>query len=112
MNCVHLYIDDSGARRTDRDPQLKRRDAMDYFALGGLLTHEQNIGHLIDTHRRFAKKWQFEYPLHSTKIRGRRGSFAWLGTDSAKEQDFLSELEWMILGLPVVGLACVVDNFL
>jgi hypothetical protein len=41
---------------------------------------------------------------------GSCGSFAWLGTDSAKEQDFLSDLEWMVLGPPVVGLACVVDR--
>jgi hypothetical protein len=110
MNCVHLYLDDSGTRRTDREPHLERRDQLDYFALGGLLIHEQNVGHLIEAHRRFLKKWNIDYPLHSTKIRGRRDSFAWLGKDQAKEYDFLSELEWTILGLPVVGLACVVDR--
>jgi hypothetical protein len=110
MNCVHLYIDDSGTRQTDHEPQLKRGDGLDYFALGGVLIHEQNIGHLIKAHRALLEKWNIEGPLHSTKIRGQRGPFAWLGTDEAKKHDFLSELESMILRLPVVGLACVVDR--
>jgi hypothetical protein len=110
MNCVHLYIDDSGTRRTDREPQMERRDAMDYFALGGLLVHEQNVKHLIEAHRKFSLRWNIDYPLHSTKIRGRRGPFSWLGNDGARERDFLSDLEWTILGLPAVGIACAVDR--
>ncbi|RVC41029.1 DUF3800 domain-containing protein, partial [Mesorhizobium sp. M4A.F.Ca.ET.090.04.2.1] len=34
---MHLYLDDSGSREPDREPREKRRDEMDYFALGGIL---------------------------------------------------------------------------
>jgi hypothetical protein len=83
---------------------------MDYFALGGILIHEDDIGALVAAHHTFTAKWQITGPLHSTRIRGRRGTFAWLGKDASKESDFLIDLETMILGLPITGIACVVDR--
>lgn len=83
---------------------------MDYFALGGILIHEEEIGGLIGTHRDFLKRWDIEVPLHSTKIRGRRGNFAWLGDDEKKEAEFLADLEQTLLDLPVLGIACVIDR--
>jgi hypothetical protein len=110
MRRVHLYFDDSGVRRPDRNPQQARRDGMDYFALGGFLIHEDEIGALIATHRAFTTKWNITAPLHSTQIRGRRGAFAWLGRDASKEKDFLGDLEAMILALPIASIACVIDR--
>ena len=107
---MHLYIDESGARRPDRKPAEPRADRLDYFALGGVLINEEQIGEVVEAHRALLKKWNIETHLHSTKIRGRRGDFAWLGQDKAKEADFLSELEVTLLKMPVIGVACVIDR--
>ncbi len=106
----HLYIDDSGSRRPDHIANPIRRDGMDYFALGGILIHELDIDYLISLHKTFCKKWQITYPLHSRNIRGRRQSFAWLATDLEREKQFLLELENMLLALPTIGFACVIDR--
>src|SRR5260370_17609008 len=109
MTRMHLYFDDSGVRQPDRTPQ-SRLDGMDYFALGGILIHEDKIGALIGAHRALTMKWHVTAPLHSTKIRGHRDAFAWLGKDASKASDFLGDLEAMILGLPIISIACVIDR--
>jgi hypothetical protein len=83
---------------------------MDYFALGGILIQEKEIGALIAAHRAFTAKWNVTAPLHSTRIRGRRGAFAWLGKNGSQEKEFLRDLETMILALPMIGIACVIDR--
>lgn len=83
---------------------------MDYFAFGGALINEEDIGAIIEAHTDIAQRWGLTGPLHSTKIRGRRKHFSWLNVDKAKETDFLSDLENTILGLPIIGTACVVDR--
>jgi hypothetical protein len=110
MARIHLYIDDSGNRRTDRSHSESRRDEIDCFALGGILIAEEATGALLKAHASLAAKWKISDPLHSTKIRGRRDAFAWLSLDQSREVDFLNDLEQMILGLPIKGLACVVDR--
>jgi hypothetical protein len=110
MKRIHLYFDDSGVRRPDRNPEQTRRDEMDHFALGGILIHEEKIGALITAHHAFTAKWNVTAPLHSTRIRGRRGAFAWLGKDANQEEAFLGELEAMILALPITSIACVIDR--
>jgi len=110
MARFHLYFDDSGTRQSDKAPDMPRRDGMDHFALGGILISETEIGTLLAAHRAFTDRWKINTPLHSTRIRGRRGGFSWLATDSAKEADFLADLEAMLLGLPVLGIACVIDR--
>jgi Protein of unknown function (DUF3800) len=110
MANVHLYIDDSGTRRPDRDPSTARSDGMDYFALGGILIHEEQIAPLLQSHRDLLARWELTSPLHSTKIRGRRGAFAWLGNDPDAENRFMADLEALILSLPIIGIACVIDR--
>lgn len=110
MTNYHLYFDDSGSRCPDNIPKPARADGMDYFALGGILIKELDIPVLMDAHRIFCARWNIDYPLHSTKIRGRRGSFAWLTANPEKEQQFLVELEQMLLSFPIIGIACVVDR--
>ena len=83
---------------------------MDYFALGGILIRELDIPTLIEKHRIFCEQWNIHYSLHSTKIRGRRQSFAWLAADPEIENRFHADLEQMLLSLPVIAMACVVDR--
>jgi len=110
MGVLHLYIDESGVRMPDYAPEIVRRDNMDYFAFGGLLIEEDDIDAVRDAHSGIVDRWGLDGPLHSTKIRGRRKQFAWLAVDPARESDFLADLETTILGLPVIGAACVVDR--
>jgi hypothetical protein len=110
MKKIHLYIDDSGSRRPDRQNSELPSDGVDCFALGGILIAEESIPALLEAHTGFVKKWGLTNPLHSTKIRGRRDAFAWLGTDADREKEFLNDLETMVLNLPIKGLACVVDR--
>lgn len=109
MSRIHLYIDDSGSRNPDSDPQ-PRNDGMDCFALGGILIEESHIAELIKAHKDFAAKYSLAYPLHSTKIRGKRDNFTWLGKDTARADEFMADLESMILSLPALGIACVIDR--
>lgn len=110
MSHYHLYIDDSGSRRPDALNHQVRMDGMDYFALGGILIREDDIGFLIEMHKAFINKWGLIYPLHSTKIRGKRDNFAWLGRDAQREKDFMFELNLFITSLPIVCNACVVHR--
>jgi hypothetical protein len=103
MDRVHLYIDDSGSRRIDRYKTERRCDGMDCFALGGILIAEGAISTLLKAHATLTAKWKISSPLHSTKIRGRRDAFAWLGLDQSREENFLNELEKMILAFPSKG---------
>lgn len=110
MTRVHLYIDDSGVRRPDHNPKEPDPTGMDYFALGGILIAEDAVGALIQAHDAFMAKWQISAPLHSTRIRGRRGAFAWLGSSGDLGNDFLTDLEALILSLPITTIACVIDR--
>jgi len=83
---------------------------MDCFALGGFLLGQDDVGVLISKHEALMEKWNLSGPLHSTKIRGKRGHFAWLGLDSGREAEFLTDLEKMVLELPVIGIACTIDR--
>jgi hypothetical protein len=83
---------------------------MDYFALGGILVFESDIDGLIKSHKAFMHKWELDYPLHSSRIRGRRGTFSWLATDAARGAAFLADLHAWLVQLPVVGIACVIDR--
>ena len=89
MPLFHLYVDDFGSRYSDK-PQAQRADGMDYFALGGVLIDEAKIGAVLASHAALSDRWELTVPLHSTKIRGRRGAFSWLSTDQAKADAFLA----------------------
>lgn len=106
----YLYIDDSGTRFPDRKPQISRVDGIDCFALGGILIEDKDRAALQSSHDALCTKWKITSPLHSTKIRGRRDDFAWLGESPEKEQDFLGELQKLMLGLPLLGFATVIDR--
>lgn len=83
---------------------------MDYFALGGIILAEDDIDALIAMYKAFMERWELNYPLHSTKIRGARGPFGWLRSHPEKAERFLADLENYLLSLPVIGMACVIDR--
>ena len=47
--------------------------------------------------------------FHQDKVSA-EATFAWLATDPGRESEFLADLEATILGLPIIGAACVVDR--
>jgi hypothetical protein len=110
-NELHLYFDDSGSRNPDSEA-ITRRDGIDCFALGGILVQEENIGSIIIKHREFCNKWNVTEALHSTKIRSRQKAFAWLGKEEnqQKSQEFLSELEMLMVDLPFTIIACAIHR--
>ena len=110
MPTVQLYLDDSGSRFPDHEPEAARDDGMDWFALGGLLIDKADRKRALEQYDVFVSNWGIDYPLHSTKIRGRRDRFRWLGQDAARAERFYRELEGLLVSLPVTGIACVIDR--
>lgn len=106
---IHLYIDDSGSRYPDRAPKETRRDEMDYFALGGVLINEEDVDEVFAKHKAFCDAYSIDYPLHSWAIRGGREDFGWLKKPEAAFA-FLTDLEKMLVSLPIVGIAAVIDR--
>lgn len=106
----YLYIDDSGSRFPDKGTELVRADGMDHFALGGVLIHESEKDSVRNQYISFCKDWNIEYPLHSTKIRGRRNDFKWLEQSTKINERFLENLELFLVSLPVIGFAAVIHR--
>ena len=107
----HLFIDDTGSRQPDQQPQ-PRKDGMDCFGLGGVLIKEEDSAAIGDALNKFRDKWNLDKPLHSTKIRGRRGPFAWLGREelAAEAARFYSDLNNLLLSQPMLGIAAIIDR--
>lgn len=103
----HLYIDDSGTRYPDKQ-QLGREDGMDHFALGGILVKDSEKEEILAKYKDFCSLWDINYPLHSTKIRGMRDSFAWLEQSTKQKEKFLESLTVFLTSLPVIGFAAVI----
>jgi hypothetical protein len=105
-----LYLDDSGTRNPDRKvpEQFMFRD---WFTLGGYTTNEEDEGVVEMAHGAFCDKWGINYALHSYDIRSETENFTWLSGLEQREYDrFMHELGRMLLGVPVIGHACVVDR--
>ena len=103
MSTFHLYIDELGSRMPNFSPDIIRSDRMDYFAFGGALIHEDDVGAVIAAHAGIVHRWGLTGPLHSTKICGRRTHFSWLNRDKSREAAFMIDLEQTILDLPIIG---------
>lgn len=103
-----LYMDDSGTRHPDR--QLKHNGNPDWFALGGILVHQDDKPACHALHSALCEKWEIESPLHSEEIRNSKKNFRWLHKDQDRKRKFWSELEEMLVAMPVLGVACVVDR--
>lgn len=107
-NEIHLYFDDTGSRQPDHHPE-KRNDGVDCFGLGGFLINEEDKPAVRDAHRDFCANWNIDYPLHSTKIRGSRGTFGWL-QESKIKNEFLRELNNFLLNLPILGIGSIIHR--
>jgi hypothetical protein len=83
---------------------------MDYFALGGVLIKEEDVGTVFTKHEAFRSRWNLSAPLHSTKIRGKRGGFSWLKKVPERADQFFSDLDSLMVSLPFVAMACVIDR--
>ncbi len=105
----YLYVDDSGTRFSDKQ-QVARNDEMDHFALGGILVEKADKNILEENYKKFCKRWNISYPLHSTEIRGMRNNFLWLEESSKKKENFLEELTVFLLSVPVIGFAAVIHR--
>jgi hypothetical protein len=105
-----LYLDDSGTRNPDRRvPEMFMY--RDWFTLGGYLSKEEDEGAIRTSHANFCERWHINYPLHSYDIRAETERFTWLSAlDDREHERFMRELGEMLLTIPVVGFACVVDR--
>ena len=83
---------------------------MDWFALGGVLIDKEDRKLALERYDAFVTSWGIDYPLHSTRIRGRRDKFRWLGQDEVRAERFHRELADMLLAMPMTGIACVIDR--
>jgi hypothetical protein len=107
---LNFYIDDSGTRHPDRATTTAHADR-DWFALGGILLRESDEYRARKMYEIFCETWQLDYPLHSAGIRNRAGQFQWLRSLPEKDYAaFMRQLEKLLLALPVLGLACVIDR--
>jgi len=107
---MSLYLDDSGTRNPDRRV-AKELTYRDWFTLGGVLTKEEDEGVIRTAHSNFCERWGITYPLHSYDIRAEKENFTWLAALEGREHTrFMRELSEMLLSIPVVGHACVVDR--
>lgn len=103
-----LYFDDTGSRNPDKNPAA-RRDGMDCFGFGGILVKGEDVHGIWTAHTGFCERWNIDYPLHSTDIRGPYGKFGWLKKPE-NAAAFLPDLEKFLLEQPILGTACVIDR--
>jgi hypothetical protein len=105
-----LYLDDSGARNPDH-VVARELTYRDWFTLGGYLINEEDEGVLRTAHAQFCGAWGIKYPLHSYDMRAQRKKFAWLGKLEERELTrFMGDLSKMLVSIPVLGHACVIDR--
>lgn len=107
---MNFYMDDSGSRNPDH--KLKQvPHGRDWFSLGGVLIKEVDEPLARKQIADFCNSWNIAVPLHSVDIRHKARSFSWLAKLEKEELDrFYSELETLLVGLPVIGIACVIDR--
>lgn len=105
---IVLIFDDTGSRNPEQNSN-SRSDGMDCFGLGGILIKGEDVSKVIDAHKDFCTSLKIDYPLHSTKIRGKRDEFVWLQQETVPSE-FLSDLQRFIVAQPIIGTACVIDR--
>lgn len=105
----NLYIDDSGTRHPNHAKPTS--SAGDWFALGGVIVAEEDEHHARLLHQEFCDKWEITYPLHSVKIRHRADNFSWIASLAPpRSREFFKDLDNLMVSIPVVGHACVIDR--
>ncbi len=108
----YFYIDDSGSRDPDRNPKAKESEP-NWFAFGGVIVSADSKSIVDKAIEKFRAAWPQigETPLRSYDVRNRKNGFNWLEMIEIDERNrFYGELTKLILSLPIVVLACVVDR--
>jgi hypothetical protein len=105
-----LYLDESGTRKPDKKPSNPTGN--DWFGIGGVLINDEDIMPANSAIEEFRARWpeMGDFPLHSIEIRSCRGSFTWLSDCQEVKARFLDELTQLLVQLPVIGFACVIDR--
>jgi len=80
---LNLYLDDSGTRHPSKKQGKKAAHGYDWFALGGVLVHEEYEDKARHLHAAFVEKWGVIAPLHSSEIRSQNEGFLWLSNPRA-----------------------------
>lgn len=110
-NVLNFYLDESGTRNPDRATTNQVNRGRDWFGMGGILIAECDEAEARLQYRNFCDKWEIARPLHSSEIRSKSKNFQWLRSLNPQEHaTFLSSLERFLLGLPILGVACVIDR--
>ena len=104
-------MDDSGTKHPNHTIESPSHNH-DWFAFGGVLINDEDIPlaeKLID---QFRAEWPEigDAPLHSSEIRGSHDNFKWLHESSEIKDRFIQNLERLLIDLPVLGIACVIDR--
>lgn len=111
VEVLSLYIDETGSRNPDHDARPFNPDKPNAFAIGGVIIKDEDEDEARKLYSDFCAKWEIDYPLHSTDIRNYKDKFCWLGQQGAsKTQQFMGELGQLMLDMPVIGIACVIDR--
>lgn len=106
-----LYLDESGTKHPDK--VIKRPyHGYDWFAYGGILIKDSDKELSKEMIQKFRSQWpqMGKFPLHSSEIRGANKNFTWIGKDIHSQTHFIPSLERLLLKLPVICIACVVDR--
>ncbi len=108
---LNFYMDDSGTRHPDRKIGRSPAHGCDWFALGGILIHEEDEYDARSLHEKFVTRWNITAPLHSSEIRAKSDNFSFIGRLSeSDEYRFYEELYVLLRDMPVIGHACVIDR--
>lgn len=107
---LRFYMDDSGTRRPNHEPLVFGLHEPQHFALGGILIRDEDVATVKQAHSEFCSRWSISYPLHSVDIRNGRNAFGWIRSHPESRDPFLEDLERFLTGIPVVGLACIIDR--
>ena len=111
VNCISLYIDESGTKNPDHRPGRVPAHGCDYFSYGGILIQESDESLARQIHNEFTGKWKISVPLHSVEIRSRSRNFGWLkGISKVELEEFLEDLYQIMSKIPAFGIACVIDR--
>lgn len=104
-----LYFDDSGTRSLADQP-ARRADAMDWFALGGVMAKGECVELIRKAHNAFCDAHDIRYALHSTDIRGHRRNFQWLRQSTQRSERFVSSLSSFITSQPMVVTGTIIHR--
>ena len=111
VKVINFYLDESGSKCPDRNPQEQLPGhGHDFFAFGGVLLKDEDENQARQPYQHLCNKWNINYPLHSTDIRNCAKDFHWLNSDKNKRNKFLTDISNLVVQIPAIGIACTIDR--